>query len=240
MQNCCTCGVEKELSCFHKDSSRTSGISNRCKQCKKESDSKYKVAHGDEKRAKGRKYYHEHAESIKEKVKVWYIANPEKAKEQRKTWHDNNKERVDENRQRWIDENAEKYEEYQRTYQRDRYRENMDYRIKTILNARIRSCLRKSKKTLEFVGCDMITFKRWIESQFDEHMTWDNMGTYWHIDHVKPCASFNFENEEDIKQCFLWSNLRPLEKRENMSKGDKVLPELISEQEQRAIQFINS
>lgn len=43
-------------------------------------------------------------------------------------------------------------------------------------------------------------------------MSWDNRGKYWHIDHIKPCSSFNLEKQEEIFRCFNWTNLRPLEK----------------------------
>ena len=40
-------------------------------------------------------------------------------------------------------------------------------------------------------------------------MSWTNQGTYWDIDHVLPCSNFNLEQDEDIKKCFNWKNLRP-------------------------------
>lgn len=239
MQVCCTCNVSKDVSCFHKQKSRACGISKVCKECKKISDAKYRESHIEKIREKDRQYYKANADSVKERAKQWYVDNPERAKEQRKLWHDSNKETVDANRKKWIEEHSDEYNEYMKKYQRERYRNNIDYKIKTLLNARIRSCLIKSKPTLDFIGCDFIQFREWIEFQFDEHMNWSNIGTYWHIDHVKPCASFDFQNDEDIKECFKWSNLRPLEKRENSSKGSKVIPTLIYEHEQKVIQFLN-
>ncbi len=52
-------------------------------------------------------------------------------------------------------------------------------------------------------------------------MSWDNYGSYWHIDHLRPCISFDQTNSNDQKECFNWSNLQPLEKSENISKGSK-------------------
>ena len=51
------------------------------------------------------------------------------------------------------------------------------------------------------------------------------MGTTWHIDHIKVCASFNFVNEdgsvnqEAIKECWKLDNLQPLYAEDNMSKS---------------------
>ena len=51
------------------------------------------------------------------------------------------------------------------------------------------------------------------------------MGTLWHIDHIKPCASFKFVNEdgstnyEAIKECWALENLQPMYSEDNMSKS---------------------
>jgi hypothetical protein len=106
---------------------------------------------------------------------------------------------------------------------KDRYHTDIDYRIKSIMNKRIRDYIRsKTKPTLEFLGCSIEDFKLWIEYQFDSNMNWDNMGSYWSFDHVKPCNSFDFSKENEILDCYNWTNLRPLKTTENSSKGSKV------------------
>ena len=86
----------------------------------------------------------------------------------------------------------------------------------------------KQKHTFEYLGMNSNEFKSWLEYQFDKNMNWDNYGTYWHIDHVKPCASFDLTKEEDIQKCSRWTNLRPLEKTLNNSKSAKILDDEIS------------
>ena len=60
-----------------------------------------------------------------------------------------------------------------------------------------------------------------LESQFTEGMSWDNMGE-WHIDHIRPVASFNYTTTEceDFKKCWALNNLQPLWAKDNMSKGN--------------------
>ncbi|AGD92421.1 intron encoded hypothetical protein [Megavirus lba] len=41
-------------------------------------------------------------------------------------------------------------------------------------------------------------------------MTWENHGSYWHFDHVKPCASFDLSNDDEILKCYNWTNYQPL------------------------------
>ena len=48
-------------------------------------------------------------------------------------------------------------------------------------------------------------------------MTWENR-SLWHIDHIKPCISFDLTKEEEQKKCFHWSNLQPLWAKENIAK----------------------
>jgi hypothetical protein len=68
-------------------------------------------------------------------------------------------------------------------------------------------------------------------------MTFENYGSYWHVDHVIPCSKFNFENEENIKDCFRWSNLQPLEAKLNISKQDKIDKDLIIQHYEKVKSF---
>ena len=117
-------------------------------------------------------------------------------------------------------------------------------RIRDSLNHRIKDALssvssQKLHKTMEYVGCDKSLLKKWFHYQFEEGMTFDNYGE-WHIDHVKPCASFNLEREDEIKECFNWKNLRPCWKTENLEKSSQIIPELIENHKLKVNTFINN
>ena len=56
--------------------------------------------------------------------------------------------------------------------------------------------LLKKDRTLEYLGCSIGEYCVYLESKFDNKMNWDNQGTYWQIDHIKPIASFDLSNEE--------------------------------------------
>jgi len=80
----------------------------------------------------------------------------------------------------------------------------------------------KSKRTLELLGCSIEEFKSHIELQFKEGMTWDNHGHYtWHIDHIRPCASFDLTDPKQQKMCFHYTNMQPLWWIDNLKKGDR-------------------
>jgi hypothetical protein len=111
-----------------------------------------------------------------------------------------------------------------------RYKNDKLYAVACSIRSRIRDFFlrnnkTKSKNTLTVLGCTYIEICDIFESMFDENMTWKNKGSYWHIDHVIP-LSFG-ENEEELNTLSHYTNLRPLEAAENISKFDKVLDDVI-------------
>jgi len=59
-----------------------------------------------------------------------------------------------------------------------------------------------------------------LEKQFDDKMSWDNYGSYWHIDHIKPKSLFAYisESDEEFRKCWALTNLQPLEAKANIKK----------------------
>jgi len=70
-------------------------------------------------------------------------------------------------------------------------------------------------------------------------MSWENYGK-WHIDHIKPCSSYDFNKSEDIIECFNWKNLRPCWGKENLEKSDKIDLVLINKFKTKAETFLKS
>jgi hypothetical protein len=58
-----------------------------------------------------------------------------------------------------------------------------------------------------------------LKDHFLPEMNWDNYGA-WHIDHIRPCASFDLTDPEQQKQCFHYTNLQPLWAADNIRKAD--------------------
>ena len=74
---------------------------------------------------------------------------------------------------------------------------------------------------MTLLGCTIEEMRTFLEAEFEEGMTWDNYGE-WHVDHIRPCASFNLEDPEEQKKCFHWTNLQPLWAADNLAKGDRL------------------
>jgi hypothetical protein len=48
---------------------------------------------------------------------------------------------------------------------------------------------------MELIGCDVDFLKDYISKMFTEGMTWENYGE-WHLDHIRPCSSFDLSDPE--------------------------------------------
>ena len=81
---------------------------------------------------------------------------------------------------------------------------------------------KKSKKTLEYLGCNISTFKQHIQKQFKPGMTWDNYGSEWHIDHVIP-LKYNKPTLEQTIERLHYKNTQPLWAAENIAKGNRYI-----------------
>jgi hypothetical protein len=105
----------------------------------------------------------------------------------------------------------------------------INYRITQNLRTRLIAVIKnkdakKSNKTMTLLGCSLEFFKKYIENQFKKGMTWENHSKYgWHLDHIKPCSSFDLTDSEQQKICFHYTNFQPLWWRDNLIKGSKVL-----------------
>ena len=74
---------------------------------------------------------------------------------------------------------------------------------------------------MELVGCTMPELMSHLEKRLLPGMSWENR-SLWHIDHKRPCASFDLTDPAQQRQCFHYTNLQPLWGRDNCSKGKKV------------------
>ncbi len=121
--------------------------------------------------------------------------------------------------------NKQKIRAKQKIYEEFKRKNDYLFRIKRNLRRRILASLKgenKSYKTLILLGCSIEKFKNYLQSKFQEGMSWANYGrTGWHIDHIRPCVSFDLSNSKQQKQCFHYTNMQPLWWRDNIKKGAK-------------------
>lgn len=119
--------------------------------------------------------------------------------------------------------NPEKIAE-QRRRNRERKSSNPIYKVQRNIRKRLKKQLDKGFRigqTSEMLGCSLVEFKTHIEAQFYAGMTWENYGTYWHIDHIKPVCSFDLTKPNIAKEVNHFSNLRPLLAVDNIRKSQE-------------------
>jgi len=111
-------------------------------------------------------------------------------------------------------------------------------RLKASIRSRLRETLpseyiKKMSKDDKFnyveehLGRDMKFVQEWLEFNYDEEMSNTNYGSYWNIDHVLPIKIFNFNIEQDIKNCMGWYNLMPIKVSQNCRKYTHVNTDIL-------------
>ena len=88
---------------------------------------------------------------------------------------------------------------------------NVNYRLKKSLAARLRSVITKNDSTMNYIGCNIPYLREWFEYNFTDEMNWDNYGSYWSIDHIIPVCKFNLTDENENLKCWNWTNLMPVQ-----------------------------
>lgn len=97
----------------------------------------------------------------------------------------------------------------------------IDHRMQNLLNPILKLRTKTSSTLLERCGYTVGQLLSHMESQFTQGMSWDNYGNYWECDHIQPKYVFNYESydDEQFKQCWALSNLRPLLIKDNQTRN---------------------
>lgn len=141
----------------------------------------------------------------------------------------NNSERIKNRVNDYRKSNPEKNTERKRITKQRRKKKDPVYRAMYNLRGRLTSYIKlnslvKQNNFAKIIGITPEGFREYIESQFEEGMTWDNRGIYtWHLDHIIPISTA--KTIEDVERLTHYTNFQPLWSEVNRSKGDKILPE---------------
>jgi hypothetical protein len=133
------------------------------------------------------------------------------------------KKRRLQNTRAWLKANRKKANDY-----RAKQMQKPNFRIAQSVRNRLRDRLKtfgfsKSSKTSELIGCSWVELRLHIEKQFKPGMTWENYGiSGWHIDHIKPLASFDLSDQKQLSEACHFTNLQPLWAKDNLAKGAKI------------------
>lgn len=203
---CSVCNEFKPLDefCKSNDGTKLFGVESKCKICNRKRNKEFmeipeNKAHRDE---YSEKY---HAQNK-------HIINPK-----RKEYKQNNKEKVSKQNAKSYQKNKSKVT----TRVRNRRRTDEAFRVSCLLRNRLWTVMnkKKNKPSTEY-GIDWNECILYLgvcpETILDKS-----------IDHIIPCAAFNFENPDHPALCFHPTNLRWLSEIENEIKQNKIYPSLI-------------
>lgn len=183
-----------------------------CKSCRLEYSAKRRKANREKIRLAAGIYRDKNRESLCLKQKVYYQKRSDYIKKYVSGY---------------VKRNQNRYNALSRARSRKRRKADPAYRTLCNTRSRFRHALKNNTKcssTKELIGCSIEFLLRHLESLWSPGMSWDNYGfgdDKWHIDHIRPCASFDFSDPNQQKECFNWKNLQPLWQTENLQKSSK-------------------
>lgn len=157
-------------------------------------------------------------------VAKWRESNRQICRDRNNSWAAENREAVSAGQKNWRTRNRNHVKTWSRAYTHER-RKCPKYRLCNNLRKRCWHALKghsKSASTLKLLGCSVEHLRAHLESLFQPGMSWENYGE-WHVDHIKPCDSFDLTDPEQQRACFCWTNLQPLWRLDNIRKGTKRL-----------------
>lgn len=194
LKQCRSCEEILPFSSFSKESKIKSGLNAHCKLCNK----KHREENIDHYREIGKKSEDKHRGKRRAKNKKYREENRYELNEKRKI----------------------------------RASENINYKLTKILRTRLSNAIKGNYKVgsaISDLGCSINFLKEYLASKFYDHpetgeqMSWDNHGFYgWHIDHIKPLASFDLSDRDQVKESCNYTNLQPLWAEDNHKKGDRT------------------
>lgn len=127
----------------------------------------------------------------------------------------------------WSKRNPDKVRGYVNSSNKKRKIVDPGFRVQLNMRKRLKEFIGSAKKggtqsIRSLIGCSTIQLAKHLESGFTKKMTWSNYGTYWHVDHILPCSSFDHTDPRQVAQCWHWTNLRALEAQKNLDKSDSI------------------
>jgi hypothetical protein len=175
-------------------------------------------------RAAERRYRERHPDRVKKVQQAYNQSNAGRARLEK--WQKANVEARTAYKRQWRDAHPDaERASYVRRYQDE------TTRIGIILRNGLRQALKWQKTPKDWrpdakigalVGCSRSALVAHLESQFLPGMSWTNYGRKgWHVDHIRPCCTFDLTQHEQVLACFNFRNLRPLWETEHLRRSKR-------------------
>lgn len=119
----------------------------------------------------------------------------------------------------------ESYNKNRNSQLKERRKTDVAFKLAHNLRKRMGNAIKRNQKmgsAVADLGCTILQFKQYIESKFQEGMSLANYGK-WHLDHIRPLASFNLTNRDEFLKAAHYSNYQPLWAYDNLKKGASLI-----------------
>jgi hypothetical protein len=138
-----------------------------------------------------------------------------------KSYRDENREEYNESQNKYYQNNKSKHNEYVKKYKKKKRKEDPIFKFKENVRGVIGRGFRdkgfiKESRSYKILGCTYDEFKIYIESKFEDWMTWENYGVdkrtkikpkmTWDIDHIIPISTAT--TKEDVIKLNHYTNLQ--------------------------------
>jgi hypothetical protein len=158
---------------------------------------------------------HERGEVIPEDI--WWRNNPEANREKGRRWRSKNQERA-----------REVTRQSQKTRRSTPWGQ-INNRLWPIMHwaviaSRRNPYIGSRSKYTRALGYTWATLRAHLEAQFLPGMEWDNWGSVWELDHIRPVSGFRYISLDDplFREAWHLDNLRPLWRADNQAKGRRL------------------
>lgn len=160
-------------------------------------------------------YHKEHRDRILEEMR-----------ERNKAYYEKNKKKIIGQVRSYVAENKEWRRRYASNWNKEKRNNDPEFAMLCVMRkfvARMMDRIKKKRKehdrTKDILGYTAKEFVEHIEPMFKPGMSWENHGE-WHIDHIRPLASFDLFDDEQRKIANSLHNLQPLWAKKNLKKSD--------------------
>lgn len=186
-----------------------------CRQCQKLKTQAWRRQHPEKVR--------ECNETTKAKKKRWEEQHP-RYQERRSYFQQYYVQHLSEIKKQWA---TTGFKNYKRQYKKFRRQRDPIFRMRENVSNAILRALKKGKSDkagqsiIHCLGYTIQELKEHLGNLFDQQMTWENYGKYWHIDHIIPQSDLPYASmtDDNFKACWALTNLRPLEAKQNIREG---------------------
>jgi len=194
-KRCSKCGVEKARSDFHAAKRERDGLQAQCKAC------------------------------VKVASKAYYEANRDKERTRQKAYRKSNRDKLLAQKKAYRERFRTKHGVSHSTPLR---RRDPQARLAHILRTRLHCALKGQFKTgsaVQDLGIPIDALLTYLNlDALDRYgIPYTGNEQLFHIDHIKPLASFDLEDPEQLRIAVRWDNLQVLTVKENLEKSAKLI-----------------